>query len=124
MPVSNPPLPILASVPLASGVAGLNWSQARNVSTLAIVPFQSVFVGWKYRRVLASATRCSALVLDTAAMLSDANSAHVAPPSVETHQLPWLVFAVVIARPATEWSLSVTFDGPLPSPTRLDTRKP
>ena len=79
--------------------------------------------------MLPSATRCSALAFEIAGRLLEANSVQVAPPSVEYHQLPCVVSAVVMTMPGVDGPVegpsgSVTLFGPVPLPTRVEARKP
>ena len=69
------------------------------------------------------------MAFETAVRLLDANRDQLLPPSVEYHQLPCVVSAVVIAMPAIDGvvegpSGSVTLPGPVPLPIRVDARKP
>ena len=64
------------------------------------------------------------MAFETAVRLLDANSVQVAPPSVEYHQLPWLVSAWVMTMPVVGPSVSLTLFGPVPLPTNVEARKP
>ena len=74
-------------------------SQARKPIATGVSPLKLAIVGWKYRRVPASAVRWRALLAETSARPVPAKRVHEVPPSVENHQLPRVVSTPTMAMP-------------------------